>query len=344
MTIRSGLLCFLLLCWQTPALAFYSDEGEYLNQELRGLFYAAAGLVDGKKAGNTSARLMANADMKNWHGEYHQVWQLGFTNGRSSSSHADRLNLSYSGESFYLKVGRQVVNLATTFYFSPNDFFGSFSVRSFNRDYKQGVDAIYSELQLGGLSQLSALLVNNHREKAPTSALLRLESAFENISWMAFAAEVSDPFTFRQKIIGGSIQTDILDQIGLRAEGHINQHNHKRTAEWVVGLEQRWANELNLNVEWFHHGAKAVLNNLPYSGSQYLALGLSYPFNPLLNGSFSLIHNMDDRSQLHTAYLNYSLSNESTLSAYALQPNQKSITTEFGRYVPILGLELLVYF
>lgn len=342
--MRPCLLIFLISIWGSNAQAFYTHESDQLSQEIRGILYGSSGFVDSKLASEISARLMYNIDLSNWHMEYHQVWQERLATTNQYQTQADRFNVSFSNESFYLKLGRQAINLATTFYFSPNDFFAPFSVQTFNRDFKQGVDALQTELQLGELSQLSLLFVNNQQQNLSTSSIVRFESAFENLSWMILAGEVNDQPQVRRKIIGGSIQTDIFDSIGIRAEGHIDKHVNQRTTEWVFGLEHRWLNELSLNLEWFNHGAKSITNNLPYSGSQYLAVGLSYPFTPLLNGSFSVIRNMDDYSRLHTAYINYSLSNESTVSIYVLQPTGQSIITEFSHVLPVVGLELFLYF
>ncbi len=343
-----ALLFCLPLVWVSPAAAFYYAQSENTTQEARGLIYGAAGDVDSDLSGEISARLMYDADISHLHFEYHQVWQQRFTTGNPYRTQADRLNLSYSDESFHFKAGRQVINLATTFFFSPNDFFAPFSVQTFNRDYKQGVDALYTELRISDLTQLSALWVNNEYENVPTSSMLRFESAFSNVSWMLLAGEInSQPKLLpnsKQQVFGASIQSDIFESVGVRAEGHLSEQGGKRTAEWVIGLDRYWANDLNINLEWFHHGANSPAANLPYFASEYLALGLSYPFTPLLNSSLNMIQNMDDQSKLFTLYLNYSLSDESTLSAYALHPDKKTVTTEFGNYLPVTGLEILVYF
>jgi len=71
----------------------------------------------------------------------------------------DRLNFRVSGNHFDLIIGRQPINLATTFYFTPNDFFAPFAAQSFYRVYKPRVDAVRAEVRLGDLSQLSLISV-----------------------------------------------------------------------------------------------------------------------------------------------------------------------------------------
>ena len=344
-----------LLLWASPAFAFYASEEGALSQEARGLWHERAGLVDSDTVIAASARLMYDLNWHDWHMEYHQVWQKVFSGDHAYQTQADRLNISMSNETIHLKLGRQAVNLATTFYFSPNDFFAPFSLQTFNRDYKTGVDALYAEMRLGELSQVTGILVNNHDESLPTSSILRFESAFDNVSWMMLAGEINSqgtptPFNLnpadnKLTVVGGSIQTDIFDTIGIRAEvGHQSNQEVVTNLEWVLGLEYYANADLTLTTEWFHHGAKAPTALLPYTASAYMAIGASYTFTPLLSGSFSGTFNIDDDSQLYSVYLNYSLSNESTISFYALQPSEKSTTTEFGNYLPVTGLELLFYF
>ena len=353
-THRTSLLALLLIAWVTPTFAFYVNEEGELSQEARGLWHESAGLVDSDTAIAASARLMYDANWQDWHMEYHQVWQKVFSGDHAYQTQADRLNISMSNETLHIKLGRQAVNMATTFYFSPNDFFAPFSLQTFNRDYKTGVDAIYAEMRLGELSQITGILVNNHDESLPTSSILRYESALENISWMILAGKINsqgtpipfnlNPADSKQTVLGGSFQTDIFDTIGVRAEGHQSKQDSGTNTEWVLGFEYYANANLTLTTEWFHHGAKALTALLPYTASAYMALGASYTFTPLLSGSFSGTLNMDDDSQLYSVYLNYSLSNESTLSFYALQPSEKSTITEFGNYLPVTGIELLFYF
>jgi len=75
----------------------------------------------------------------------------------------DRLNVRWAHNRFDFIVGRQPINLATTFYFTPNDFFAPFSAQAFYRVYKPGVDALRAEVRLGNLSQLSLINVFGYK-------------------------------------------------------------------------------------------------------------------------------------------------------------------------------------
>ncbi|MDQ7058516.1 MAG: hypothetical protein Q9N62_08770 [Ghiorsea sp.] len=338
----------LLLAPINAAYAFYASESDDLSQQALGLFLTGVGSIDAVNTNFLSTRLMYDVDFNNWHLEYQQIWQQTHSkNNNTDQTQADRLNISFNNEQFYLKVGRQAVSLATTFYFSPNDFFAPFTIQSLNRDFKQGVDAVYSELQLGRfageLSTLSLILVNNQDENLNTSSILRFESTLDNISWMMFMGELNQTAFSSQQVFGGSLQADLLDNLGIRAEGHRSKQAGQDTSEWVFGLEQRLNADTTWSAEWFYHGAAAITPHLPYAGKQYLALGLNYQFTPLLLANFSIVRNMDDQSQLNTAYINYSLSDESTVNLSVLLPNGKN-TAEFGLYPKVYALDFQIYF
>ena len=339
---RFPILIALIIAHIPASYAFYVSENNILNQEARGLLLLGSGTVDSDTSHFLSTRLMYDINANNWHVEYQQIWQQTFANIDTYQTKADRLNISYGNDTVYLKAGRQAISLATTLFFSPNDFFAPFTIQSLNRDFKQGVDALYVETQLGDLSQLSGILVNNRDEDIATSSILRFESAFFDISWMMLGGEIYQAFVPTQQIVGGSIQTDV-GNLGIRAEGHLNTQNKQTSAEWVLGLEHRLSPDMTLSGEWFNHGATSPTPHLPYTGKQYLALALNYQFTPLLVGNFSIIKNIADQSQLNTTYINYSLSNESTLNVSVLLPSGKTFS-EFSTYPKVYALDYQIYF
>ncbi len=75
----------------------------------------------------------------------------------------DRAALRWANEDVDITFGRQSINLATTFYFTPNDFFAPFSAHSFYRIYKPGVDSLRAEIGLAELSQLSLISVLGYK-------------------------------------------------------------------------------------------------------------------------------------------------------------------------------------
>lgn len=280
----------------------------------------------------------------------------------------DRLSARWSLPNVDITLGRQAANLATTFFFSPNDLFAPFAAQSFYRVYKPGVDALRTEVQLGELTQLSLIGVLGYRidptsitgwsdevDSKRHSYLTRFTTNFAGLEWGLLAGKVR-----RTRIQGGSIQGELFGWLGIRAEGHVAEPldgGRSEHAEFSLGIEHRWENSLFIQLEQFYHGqgetrvtAYDWLNNESgYLARRYHALGASYEFSPLLTGQMSIIRNYIDHSLLLSGNILYSLSDESELSASLTLPNGKQaqsfiLQSEYGSYPTILNLELRSYF
>lgn len=284
----------------------------------------------------------------------------------------DRFNLRWSNRYMDITVGRQPINLATTFFFSPNDFFAPFAAQAFYRLYKPGIDAIRTEVPLGNLSQLSIISVSgyseeissdtgwsNRPERRRNSHLARISTVFGNFEWAMLAGVIH-----HENTIGASIQGEIFSHFGLRAEGNLSRNQVKgknHTTEFSIGIDRHFESSLDLRIEHFYNGKGAsdpkkyidllnVLgNDISYLGRNYTALGLGYEFTPLLRGNMSVIANLGDHSILCSFYSVYSLSNETDLSVnigipFGKSPEGIAIESEFGFSPYSLNIELRHFF
>lgn len=284
----------------------------------------------------------------------------------------DRLNARWSKDRVDIILGRQPINFATTFYFTPNDFFAPFAAHTFYRVYKPGVDAARAEVRLGNLSQLSLISVlgYNRDEKSETgwskspkssrtSYIGRVSGNFHEFEWAFIIGTLSD-----FNVIGGSMQGEIFKWLGIRAEGHMSwteSPGQDSYAELAMGIEHHWENSLDIRVEYFYHGSgagstsdyaqAASLSSGQglYLGRHYSALGVGYEFTPLLTGQMALIGNLTDNSLLSSFNAIYSLSNESELSfglavPFGKKSKDDEIKSEFGMYPYYFNIEWRWYF
>lgn len=276
----------------------------------------------------------------------------------------DRLNARWSSGRVDISVGRQAINLATTFFFSPNDFFAPFAAQAFYRIYKPGVDAVRSEISISELSGLSLIAVQGYQQQAGSdsawsdapessrnSYLARYVTNVAGFEWGIVAGKVR-----RTRIQGGSISGELFGWLGIRAEGHQLQEldNNKANSRYNIGIEHRWQNSLMLQLEQYYHGpgtteVTAYDFSQAYPARRYQALGLSYEFSPLLSGQLSILRNQIDASKLYTVNAIYSLTNESELAVSlsvpdGKQPVETSINSEFGAYPKVLNIEIRAYF
>lgn len=136
-------------------------DGGRTPLELRGLVRAVASQEhQNQHHGQWAADLRWLADYHNdntaieLHWLNHSKSELALL-GRNHT--IDRLAIGYQQPAFSLKLGRQAINLASTYYFSPNDFFAPFTADTFYREYKAGVDAVRLDINLGTLSQLTLI-------------------------------------------------------------------------------------------------------------------------------------------------------------------------------------------
>jgi len=283
----------------------------------------------------------------------------------------DRLNLRWSRDRVDIIIGRQPVNLAANYYFTPNDFFAAFAAQTFYRVYKPGVDAARAEVRLGNLSQLSLIGVlgycpdengDNGWSRSPetgrTSFIGRVSGNLHEFEWALIAGSLAD-----SDVIGGSLQGEMFGWLDVKAEAHMawpESPEQDRHAEVSLGVQHYWENSLDVRLEYFHHGsgytsasdyAEASLEGGHglYLGRHYSALGIGYEFTPLLTGRMVWIGNLTDNSILASFNAVYSLSNESELSFGAAAPfgreaDGMDIKSEFGIYPCTVNVEWRWYF
>jgi hypothetical protein len=277
----------------------------------------------------------------------------------------DDLYLQYRTRRLDVAVGRQPVNLATTFYFVPNDFFAPFAPQTFFRNYKPGVDGLRADFRLAELSQLTLLGVlaydrdgaaANGWSRGPdwsaTALLLRVSRESAGFQWVLLAGTVED-----RTVAGGSLQGELFRGVGLRAEGHYGvpetTDGAAGSVKLAVGLEKLYANNFSWRLEYFRNGggpaAVDPLAPTAWRNRDYGALGLGYEFTPLLTGSFLLLTALNDASRLWSANLLYSLSNESEVSLLGAlpsgaRPGPTDAGSEFGRQPRLVLLEYRYYF
>jgi hypothetical protein len=298
--------------------------------------------------------------------------EKSYSNDTYTHLAVDRLNAHWSQDRLDLTVGRQPINLATTFYFTPNDFFAPFAAQTFYRVYKPGVDAARVDVRLADLSQFSLMSVLGYKRDSESdtgwsdepetdriSYLARLSTVFHDFDWVFLGGVVRDT-----NIIGGALQGEVFQWLGIRAEGHWADPDEPQEDPYSlfsVGFEHRWENSLNIRWEQFHNGQGtdsvsdygrsyfASQNQKAYLAKDYTALGLGYEFTPLFNGEFLIINNWVDDSYLFSANAVYSLSDEAELAVnvttpFGEKPNGPEIRSEFGLYPTSVNLEVRWYF
>ncbi len=247
----------------------------------------------------------------------------------------DRVNARYTHDRVDIIAGRQVINLATCYYFTPNDFFAPFSANTFFRVYKPGVDALRIETRLGDLTQLTIAGVAGYTEEVydpnRNSYISRVTTVLGDYEFALLGGSVAgDDFS------AAAIQGELpIYAIGLRAEGNVREGD----IDLSIQLGKRFESTLDIKMEYYHHGSSQGL----YYGERYIAIGAGYEVTPLLIGQILALVNADDDSRLYSLYGVYSLSDESELS-FSVSIPQGADDTEFGIYPASSNAEWRWYF
>lgn len=281
-------------------------------------------------------------------------------------------SLTWGTESRSLTLGRQPVQFTVTSSFSPNDFFAPFAPQQFYRVYKPGVDALRYEHRLADLTQFSLVGVLGYEEdpdsangwsKKPdwqrTSVLGRYVRSVGALEWGMLAGVVRE-----DNIVGASLQGELNDWLGLRAEGHYRASNQDAVASGSmlsVGLEHRFASSLTMRLEQLYNSfgydsiaeadqalAQGTLEP-GYLGQHYSALDTGYEFSPLLTGEVLYLRNWTDGSHSFSFYAVYSLADEAELALQITlpegkEPDARSMGSELGMQPVRVALEYRHYF
>lgn len=333
-------------------LLISAAAGEGVAFDFNGLFYGV----------HSSTPLIASRDAMR-SGAFE--WVLRDGPNQHNRFLIDQAFLRISNGAFDLRLGRQPVNYSTCFYFTPNDLFAPFSANAFYRKFKPGVDAARMDARLGDLSQFTVLHAIGYtpdpatangwgraQDASRSSTIIRFTAAAGGFEWGAMAGRAEG-----DDILGASLQGELFNWLGVRAEGH-----HRATAtmdyyEISGGVEHKFPSSLFVRYEYFNHGsgserpATYAVASPPggYMGRQYGATGVGYEFSPLFNGQALHVQNYSDHSWMLSLYGVYSLADEADVSFGLTLPFGDAMglsgpASEFGLYPSSANVEFRLYF
>jgi len=276
----------------------------------------------------------------------------------------DQLYLGWNSAKTSLRIGRQPINLATNYYFTPNDLFAPFSAQTFYRTYKAGVDGIRVDHSLNDFSQFTFISVlgyqtdtgsdsgwSNSIDTDRSSHLIRYTASRYGLEWNLFTGQLKG-----EAITGGGFQGELTNYIGMRSEIQHYQQPGQTEAhiKAAFGLDRRWDNTIHLRGEVFYNGSGHDQVSQYVAGNNYLAVryftvGMSYEFTPLFNGDLLLLNNIDDDSSLIALNGLYSLGDESELNLgiaipFGKDPTLTTIHSEYGSAPIAISMEIRSYF
>lgn len=231
----------------------------------------------------------------------------------------DRAYFDYTSGNWQVRVGRQRINWGINMVWNPNDVFNSFSYFDFDYEERPGTDAVKVQYYTGVTSSAELVFkMGENKHKMALAGMYRFSKW--DYDFQLISGWVGDDY-----IIGGGWSGDIKGG-GFRGEiTHFMPRNNKVNSETAtvasVSGDYTFKNSLYLHAGALFNshgttgkaGGMDILFNPEMSAKQlsfakYALFGqTSFPFTPLLSGSFSGILNPSDHSFYLGPSFTYSL-------------------------------------
>ncbi len=291
------------------------------------------------------------AEKRNW-------WNLQqtFTNedGHYGAQRIDRLTLGYSGDHGVVRIGRQALTWGGGLVFHPMDLFNPFPPNATDTEYKPGADMLYGQWLFDDGADIQGVMVPR---RDPATGHLANDQSAAGLKWHGFLD--SEQQTGYEVMLARDYNADVL---GLSFNGPLGGATWTAEAiptrladgsvhnSWLANLQYAWScfdRNCNGYLEYFHNGFGVDDNNTTFAAlpaslgdrlargelftvsRDYLALGLTAEWTPLLNIKPLLITNLNDGSALLLLQAVRSLSDNASLTLGA-QTGIGPHGTEFG--------------
>ena len=269
------------------------------------------------------------------------------TSKRRIQQNLDRFNLQFNFSAGDLTIGRQAISFGAARFINPTDVFLPFDVRTYNTEYRTGIDAVRFQKPLGQLGEIDfGLILGPDGEAASSAAFGQIKTNLKGSDLHATVIRFAE-----QNLIGFGLQTALWD-FGTWVE-----------AASVTGIRDYWRVSLGLDysfnestfasVEYHYNGAGSddvatyltQINQIPYSqggvfflGENYIIPALSIQLSPLTTVGIQGVFNLDDHSTYLSASLNYNVKEDLYigLGYYHFSGKKLSLTTTGS---PVLNSE-----
>lgn len=217
----------------------------------------------------------------------------------------DRLNVQFRLPAGDLTIGRQPITFGMARVINPTDVFLPFDVRTFNQEYRFGVDAIRFQHPFGQLSEVDTGIILGDGANADTSA------AFVQIRTNVNGKDLHLALTrfAGQSLVGGGIQTS-FGGFGFWAEV-ASVTGDEDYVRFSTGFDYALTENLYAMAEYHYNGAgtsdparyPGLAATAPYRvggvfllGKHYLIPAVTWQASPLVSVSLQSLLNLSDHS------------------------------------------------
>ena len=269
------------------------------------------------------------------------------TNKTQFYQNLDRLNFQWRFDAGDLTIGRQAVSFGGARYINPTDVFSPFDTRTFNTEYRTGVDAVRFQKPWGDLGEVDiGIVLGADGKRDNSAAFMQISNNFGGADYGLAFIEYA-----RQSLFSLSLQTEI-SATGFWFEGAYVEGEvvHFRGS---TGLDYAFSENTLGMIEYHYNGAGSkntdrylsLYDTLPYQrggvfllGENYLLPSFSFQATPLLSLAMQAVVNLDDASGYTSLSAEYNVAENFYIdfAAYFFVGDDLTITPLL---TPMLGSE-----
>ncbi|XOV88928.1 MAG: hypothetical protein ACFHX7_03350 [Pseudomonadota bacterium] len=228
----------------------------------------------------------------------------------SVSQNLDRLNIQFNLAAGDITLGRQAITFGMARVINPTDVFLPFDVRTFNTEYRAGVDALRFQHPVGQLGEVDLGIILGEGARADESAaFLQVRGNVDGMDLQLALTRYAG-----QSLIGGGLQT-ALGSFGfwLEAAATRGDQDYIRVS---TGLDYAFTENTYGLLEYHFNGAGSNQpedyltrpGSVAYQrggvfllGRHYLIPSISLQLSPLWSAGIQSIINLSDRSAFISA-------------------------------------------
>ncbi len=295
--------------------------------------------------------LYAPVERRNWWDLQHSFTDKG---EHYAAQYVDRLSLAYTGVNAVLRLGRQALTWGGGLVFHPMDLFNPFPPNATDTEYKPGADMLYGQWLFDSGADIQGVVAPR---RDPLTRHVEADQSAAGLKWHGFfGTEQQNGY---ELMLARDYGSDVL---GLALNGALDGATWTAQAvptrlpggslhtSWLANVQYAWtcfSRNCSGYAEYFRNGfgvggTDNTFADLPMPLTErlargesftvsrdYLALGLTVEWAPLLNVKPLLITNRDDGSTMLVVQVVYSLGDNADLTL-AAQSGLGPHGTEYG--------------
>ena len=241
------------------------------------------------------------------------------------NSMIDRLYFKYSRPKLDITLGRQRINWGQTYVFNSNDIFNAYSFFEFDYPERPGSDALRIQFYPGYTSTVEAAIKYKNDTSITAAALGRFSK------WNYDIQMIGGLYNSDDLVIGGGWAGNIKDVSFSGEFSYLHPYKEFKDTSGLffasINLNYLFSNSLMIQFETFYNqylknkkltfgdllGGEQDIKSLTVSEFTLFA-SLSYPFNPLINSSMSIMYYLDVKGINIFPSFDFSISNKASFS------------------------------